>query len=228
MQKLLAIFSLFIVFGLPAMAQDIPVQEAPKPEATKPSAKKKKPQMPTPKFEFDAGYTYRSYSPPLASRFGMNGWNGDIVYNYNRWLGVVGDFTGTYKDQGFTGKSSIYTFMAGPRVYMFGHRHRLIPYGQFLFGAGHEIVNLPLNGGFAATTRTSNGYAYAGGAGIEYRFAKHWTARVFEFDYEKTHFSDLLFLAGNPLESNCRNRLPLGRKARTKEMIPRFPSRRKD
>jgi len=205
MQKLPALFALFIIFGLPAMAQDIPVQETPKPEATKPaSSKKKKPQVPVPKFEFDAGYTFRSFYPPGSPRFGMNGWNGDIVYNYNRWLGVVGDFTGTYKDQGLNGKTSIYTFMAGPRVYLFGHRHRIIPYGQFLFGAGHEILNLPFNGGFPATTRTSTAYGYAGGAGIEYRFAKHWTVRVFEFDYEKTHFSDLQFLTGNPLESNYR------------------------
>ena len=206
MQKLLALFGLLILFGLPAMAQDIPVQETPKPEAPKTttSKKKKKPPVPTPKFEFGAGYTYRSFAAPTAPKFGMNGWNAEFGYNRRSWLGFVGDATGTYKDQGVNGKTSIYTFMGGPRIYPFTHRHKLIPYGQFIIGYGHEILSLPLTGGFPATTRTSNGYVFGGGGGVEYRFAKHWTARAIEFDYEKTHFSDLLFLTGSASEGNYR------------------------
>lgn len=205
MQKLLALFALLIFFGLPAMAQDIPVQEAPKPEEPKTTpSKKKKPEVPVPKFEFELGYTNRSFAAPTAPRFGMSGWNGDLVYNRYRWLSIVGDSTGTYNGQGVNGRTSIYTLMGGPRVYMLGHRHKLIPYGQFTIGYGGEILKLPLTGGFPATTRSSTGYAYAGGGGIEYRLKKHWAVRVVEFDYEKTHFNDLLFLTGSASEGNYR------------------------
>jgi len=203
MQKVLALFALFLFFGLPAKGQEIPVQEAPKPEAAKPSGKKKKPPVPTPKFEVNGGFLYRSYASPSVPRYGMNGWTVGIDYNRYRWIGLVGDFTGTYKNQGVDGDTSIYTFMGGPRVFIFGHRHRLIPYGQFLFGYGYENVSFPLNGGFPATSRTSSGYGYAGGAGVDYRFAKHWNFRI-EFDYEKTHFSDIIFFTGGNSEGNYR------------------------
>jgi hypothetical protein len=204
MRKLLALFGLLIFFGMAARAQEIPVQEAPKPEATKPSKKKKKPEVPTPKFEFDAGYTYRLYKAPSGPKFGMSGWNATLDYNRYRWISLVGELTGTYRSENTQGYDSIYSGMAGPRVYFLGHRHRLTPYGQFTIGYGALILSLPLAGGFPATTRTTSAYAYAGAAGIEYRYKKHWSLRVLEFDYEKTHFDDILFKTGAPPESNYR------------------------
>jgi hypothetical protein len=65
-------------------------------------------------------------------------------------------------------------------------------------------LSLPLTGGFPAVTRSSTKYAFAGGGGLEYRYRKHWSFRLFEFDFEKTHFNDLLFETGSPPESNYR------------------------
>jgi len=203
MRKLVALFGLIVVFGVGARAQEIPVQEAPKPEAPPPK-KKKKPEVPVPKFEFGAGYTYRNYSAPSGPSFGMNGFYASLDYNRYRWLSLVGDVTGSYADQGIEGNNSMYTYMFGPRVYFLGHRHRITPYGVFTAGAGTLLLNLPLNGGFPATSRSSTAWAFAGGVGIEYRYRKHWSIRAFEFDYEKTHFNDILFETGSPPESNYR------------------------
>jgi opacity protein-like surface antigen len=215
MQKLLGLFAVIILFTLPARAQDSTTQEAQKePEKKQETPKeegkpeealeKQKPQQITPKYELEGGYTYRSFYPPNAPRFGMNGWNATFDYNWKHWIGFVVDGTGTHKDKGLDGKTSIYTFLVGPRIYPFGHRHRLIPFGGFLLGAGHETLNIPSQGGFPQKTFTSTAYAWAVGGGLDVRVTKHWAVRVIEFDYEKTRFTDFTNVAINPSESNRR------------------------
>jgi opacity protein-like surface antigen len=200
MRKLPGLLVAILVLILPAMAQEKSTQQAPAQESTE----KEKPQQPTFKYELEGGYTYRSYYPPSAARFGMNGWNATLDYNWKHWMGFVADATGTYKDQGAFGKSSIYTLMVGPRVHPFGHRHRLTPFGQFLIGAGYDRQQIPNNGGFNPKTNTSTAYVWAAGGGIDVRVTKRWAVRAFEYDYEKTHFSDFLKIVANPSESNRR------------------------
>ena len=200
MQKWLGIVGAIIIFAVPALAQEAPKQETPSQEAPE----KEKPPRPSPKYELEGGYTYRSFYPPSAPRFGMNGWNATLDYNWKHWLGLVADGTGTYKDQGVIGNTAIYTLMAGPRGYFFGHRHRLIPFGQVLFGVGYERQHIPLNGGFSPKTNTSTAWVWAGGGGVDVRVTTHWAVRAFEFDYEKTHFSDFSGAVLNPAESNRR------------------------
>jgi hypothetical protein len=219
MQKLLGLLAILIVFGPSARAQDSTVpeaqkepekkQEAPKQE-TKQEAKPEatlqveKPEQYTPKWELGAGYTYRSFYPPSAPRFSMNGANGTLVYNWKHWLSFMADATGTFKNQGVNGKTSIYTLMIGPRFYPFGHRHRLIPYGHFLYGAGGEILNIPAEGGFPQTTFTSVAKGWALGGGLEVRYKQHWVIQLIEFDYEKTYFEDFSKTVLSPTESNRR------------------------
>jgi len=215
MQKLLGLFAVVILFTVPTRAQDSTTQEAQKEpekkqetqkEETKPeeAPEKEKPIQISPKYELAGGYTYRSFYPPNAARFGMNGWNGTFDYNWKHWIGFVIDATGSYKDHGLNGKTSIYTLLAGPRIYPFGHRHRLIPFGGFLMGAGHEILKIPAQGGFPQKTFTSTAYAWEAGGGLDIRYKTHWALRLIEFDYEKTRFADFTKLVTNPSESNRR------------------------
>ena len=106
MQKLLGLFAVLILFALPARAQDSTTQEAqkepekkqetPKEEAKPEEApEKQKPQRITPKYELEGGYTYRSFYPPNAPRFGMNGWNATFDYNWKHWISLIADGTGT-------------------------------------------------------------------------------------------------------------------------------------
>ncbi len=53
--------------------------------------------------------------------------------------------------------------------YPFGHRHKLIPYGQVLFGAGYNRLTFPLNSGFPETTFTSTAFAWTGGGGVQWK-----------------------------------------------------------
>jgi opacity protein-like surface antigen len=166
MKRLFGCFALLFVFSLPAKAQQ------------------------TPSYDVEGAYLFRSFYPTNAPRFGTNGWDAAVEHNVRRWLGVAGDFTGTYRDLGVNGKTQVYTFMAGPRIYPFGHRHKLIPYGQVLFGAGYDRLTFPLNSGFPQTTFTSAAFAWAGGGGVQMRVASKWAIRLVEFDYEQTRFSN--------------------------------------
>ncbi len=166
MKKLLGFFALLFIFTLPATAQQ------------------------TPSYDLEGGYLYRSFYPTNAPRFATNGWNVSLDHNFKNWIGITGDLSGTYGNQGVNGKSQIYTFMAGPRIYPFGHRHKLIPYGQVLFGAGYDRLTFPLNSGFPETTFTSTAFAWMGGGGVQVKIKPSWAIRLFEFDYEKTRFSN--------------------------------------
>jgi hypothetical protein len=74
--------------------------------------------------------------------------------------------------------------------YPFGHRHKLIRYGQVLFGAGYNRLTFPLNSGFPETTFTSTAFAWTGGGGVQWKIKPKWAVRLFEFDYEQTRFSN--------------------------------------
>ena len=137
MKKWFGLFALLFILTRPALAQQ------------------------TPAWDVEGAYLFRSFYPTNAPRFGTNGWNASLDHNLRKWIGVTGDFTGTYRNQGVNGDSQIYTFMVGPRIYFLGHRHRLIPYGQVLFGGGYDRLTFPLNAGFPKTTFTSGAYAWA-------------------------------------------------------------------
>jgi opacity protein-like surface antigen len=166
MKKWFGLFALLFIFTLPALAQQ------------------------TPAWDVEGAYLFRSFYPTNAPRFGTNGWNASLDHNLRKWIGVTGDFTGTYRNKGLNGDSQIYTFMIGPRIYPFGHRHKLVPYGQVLFGGGYDRLTFPLNAGFPKTTTTSGDFAWAGGGGVQLRINPKWALRLAEFDYEQTRFSN--------------------------------------
>ena len=72
-----------------------------------------------PTVEIFGGYQFTHLEPTLDA----NGWGAAVNGNFNRWLGVTADFSGTYKNS-----AHIYTYMFGPsftartgRVSAFGH-----------------------------------------------------------------------------------------------------------
>jgi opacity protein-like surface antigen len=54
--------------------------------------------------EVFAGYQFSHFDPSLNA----SGWNAAINGNVSRWLGITGDFSGTYKNGGH-----LYSFMGG-------------------------------------------------------------------------------------------------------------------
>jgi hypothetical protein len=159
---------------------------------------KAKPEPEAPTLEIGGGYTFLDYyAVSGGSGIKMNGWNATADYTIlKRWLSVAIDANGAYKNTGLNGKYSLYTLMAGPRFYPFGHR-KFTPYGHFLFGDGYLRFTIPAQGGFPSTTQTSNAYAWAAGGGADVRWKQNWSIRIFQFDYVSTRFFNASPSQGN-------------------------------
>lgn len=154
MRKSFRVGALLAIFGLalPAMAQD----EAPKAEVY-------------------AGYDYARVND-LGTSFNFNGGSGQLAYNANHWLGIVGDLGGYYTSNGF--HAGIFSYLFGPRISLRG-RGKLTPFAQVLFGGARSIDNSPLNA-----------FAMTAGGGIEYRISEHFSIRPVQAEYWLTKFTD--------------------------------------
>ena len=162
MKKLLGLLVVVFVFSLPTFAQD--------------------------KIEVGAGYAFRSFdqdiSPP-SFRVNMNGFDVNATYNLNGWLGITGDVVGTYANQGENGNNTLYSFMAGPRIYPFGH-HRIAPYVQAEFGGAHYTLYIPPSGG-GPYTDTERGFAWSAGGGVDIFVTRHIGLKG-QAEFEQTSF----------------------------------------
>lgn len=209
MNKVMVLLALLALLTFPAMAQDAsspaPAQDKSAPEANpqeKPENKKpaKKDWGPeTPRYDITGAYSLLSYYPPTSPRIKMNGFDASLDYNlFRRWLAVAIDVSGNFKNSVITTttqpvtvnkfSTSVYTFMAGPRIYPFGHAHKLILYGEALFGGGYTRVFHPASAGFGSFTQSDTAPAFGGGGGIDYRLSRHWEIRIIEGDFEETRF----------------------------------------
>jgi hypothetical protein len=158
MKKLLGLFAVLFLFGLPTFAQDT--------------------------FEVGAGYAFRSFDQTIAQpsfRVNMNGFDVNGAFHLNGWLGVAGDVVGTYANQGVSGDNTLYSYMAGPRVYPFGH-HRIAPYVQAEFGGAHYIFQVP-----GSPNLTQDGFAWAAGGGIDVFLGRHLGLKG-QAQFEQTRF----------------------------------------
>jgi hypothetical protein len=199
-RKLVAAIALFFICGFAAMAQEQPAQEQQQTEAQKRREERRRREEESrkvPVYDVSGAFLYRSYYPsfPATARFDMVGWDGSADYSlFRRWLSIAGEVNGTYGDQTVNispvekAKTGLYTFAAGPRVYPFGHAHKLTVYAHGLFGGGYVHVSIPPIGGFNAETRTDTSRVLIGGAGLTWRFRPHWDIRVIQLDYEATRF----------------------------------------
>lgn len=103
--------------------------------------------IPVPVAEVSAGYTFMRDLNDFHDWDGTNfpaGWYTSGAFNVTRWMGLVGEAAGSYKNNMFSSnfegaKASVdgrvYTFMGGPRF--FYKRGRISPHLQMLVGATH-------------------------------------------------------------------------------------------
>lgn len=106
---------------------------------------------PVPAVELSGGYTFLRDGLKEGTNFPA-GWYASNTVNLNRWFGLVGEVTGSYKSiltpvsgLNVSTNASEYTFMGGPRFA--AKAGRLMPFGQFLAGAAHlrASVDMPLD-----------------------------------------------------------------------------------
>jgi hypothetical protein len=108
------------------------------------------------------------------------------TYDLTSRLGIEGDlhFTGMIAP-GQIGES---TYLIGPR-YVVNHK-RLSPYAKVLFGIGQLDLQFP----GSSHTKTSY-FAYALGAGLDFKVIRSINVRVFDFEYQQWSYEHGL----NPL-----------------------------
>ena len=135
-----------------------------------------------PRGQVFGGYSYLSVDTSgLSGRKSLNGWNGQGSVNFNKWLGITGDFGGYYGSPNHVTLHD-YSFLFGPTLtYRTEH---VAPFFHALFGGNH--IN-------ASTTGASGGntaFAMAFGGGLDLPVGEHFGVRLAQVDWLRTqHFS---------------------------------------
>jgi hypothetical protein len=150
------------------------------------------------KVEIFGGYTYTRFNinayvsgfPPSSTYIG-NGGGGNLEYNANRWLGLVGDFTGYYVGTTSTAYGGAFSYMFGPRVNF--RRGRVTPFVQTLFGGIVTTSGIGQPG-------PVNSFAMTAGGGVDFKVSRHFAIRPVQAEYFLTKISDGL----NNRQNNSR------------------------
>ena len=125
-------------------------------------------QQETPSVEVFGGYQFSHFTPSINA----NGWNTAVTGNVNRWFGITGDVSGSYKNGGH-----MYTYMVGPTLS--ARTERVTPFVHALFGGASA------GGG----GETANAFAMAFGGGLDVNAGNHLAWRMVQADW-------LLFRSG--------------------------------
>lgn len=146
-----------------------------------------KAQDDSPRFEAYAGYDYTRFNatnditfvPPSQSVNG-NGGSGQLEFNVNRWLGIVGDLTGyAVARNGFATTHEI-SYLFGPRVNF--RRGKLTPFAQVLLGAVWASDAIVLG--------SKTAFGMTAGGGIDFTVSRHIAIRPVQAEYFLTKFPD--------------------------------------
>ncbi len=189
MRRIVALGGLLLLWIAPAIAQDAPAATQDQSvQAPVPQAPVKKVPPVTPRYEISGGYTLRSNYQPEQTKPYFNGFYASFDRNIFHWLGAEAEFTRTSKNQGvILGDSRVYTFLAGPTLYPFGHR-KVTLFGHALVGIGRESITYAPFAGAGMQTTTKNVRAWEVGGGLDWNRWHHWSIRLIEGDLGGANF----------------------------------------
>lgn len=166
-----------------------------------------RPDFGTPRAELFFGYSYLRAVPAPADgnrMMWLNGGSTSIAFNFNRHLGIVGDFGGfddsKFRIAGTGGSSSVvvdssgtaYTYLLGPRL-SFRNHERITPFVQALFGGVHasEVTASSACTGAGCTVLPSeNKFAMTAGGGLDLKLSQHFALRLIQAEYLMTRFDN--------------------------------------
>jgi len=184
---------------LPEAAAAQTVVEAPAPRARHPE---------TPKVEVFLGYSRfgtGSNNTVQGNRMvGLNGGSASVAFNFNRYLGIVGDFggyddsqlqlTGTGANQPLVVNSSgtAYTYLFGPRL-SYRNQTRFTPFAQVLAGGVHASAVTVNNcaGAGCMVLPVQSSFAFTGGGGLDLRLTHRISIRAVQAEYMLTRFQSV-------------------------------------
>jgi opacity protein-like surface antigen len=160
-----------------------------------------------PKIELFLGYSYLRAVPANANGnrlVWLNGGSTSLAFNFNRYLGIVGDFGG-FNDSRLqlTGAGvpstvvdsdgTVFTYLLGPR-FSYRKYSRITPFAQVLFGGIHAS-DVELSSGCVGAGCTvvpsENSFALTAGGGLDFRLHHHIALRLIQAEYLMTRFDDL-------------------------------------
>jgi outer membrane protein OmpA-like peptidoglycan-associated protein/opacity protein-like surface antigen len=166
------------------------------------------PNAGTPKVELFVGYSYLRAVPTLADGNRMvwlNGGSTSIAFNFNRHLGIVGDFggfddseirlagTGTNSSSVVDSSGTAYTYLFGPRL-SFRNHERITPFAQVLFGGIHAsevTLSSGCTGAGCTVLPAENSFAMTAGGGFDLKVSHHLAIRIIQAEYLMTRFENL-------------------------------------
>ncbi len=139
------------------------------------------------RLELYGGYNYVRFNinanvsgQPPSQSFNGNGGGGELVYNVNHWLGVLGDVSGVWATNP-TSQGAAIPYLFGPRV---SFRHGVVtPFAQVLVGG------VATSSGIEQTGWQSH-FAMAAGGGIDVKVSKHFSLRPIQAEYFMIKISD--------------------------------------
>jgi hypothetical protein len=111
--------------------------------------------------------------------YNASGGGGQLEYNPNAWLGVVGDLAGYVATDHGTPVAGAFTYLFGPRVNL--RRSRVTPFAQVLLG------------GMAATSEighpgAANHFAMTAGGGLDVQVSRIVSIRPVQAEYLMTRY----------------------------------------
>jgi hypothetical protein len=118
-----------------------------------------------PKVDVFGGFSYmRADTVVSGSPINLYGGSGSVAYNFNQWLGIVGNVGYYHANDAAANRLGldIWSYQAGPRVSLRKH-DPLVPFAQVLFGAGHaggSLYTRSLGGGLAPIGRKQRVRSY--------------------------------------------------------------------
>ncbi|MGD0425340.1 MAG: outer membrane beta-barrel protein [Candidatus Acidiferrales bacterium] len=142
----------------------------------------------TSQLEAYGGYDYVRFNintnypgaPPSAS-YNASGGGGQLEYNANNWLGIVGNLDGYYVSKNSTALAGAFSYLSGPRFNW--RRGRIAPYAQLLLGGLAATSGIGHSG-------TTNAFAMAAGGGMDFKLSKLISIRPIQAEYYLTKFPD--------------------------------------
>ena len=153
----------------------------------------------TPKLDVFAGYSYVRENPATTGvrSFSLNGGSAQGIYHINDWLSGVADFGGYHNGNilGTGAEGTLSTYLFGPRV-SYRSFHRILPFGEALFGVAHVGANVVGN------TASRNTFGMALGGGVDYRLNNRFSIRPLQVDYLLTRFQEGVTTTGGRQNQN--------------------------
>ena len=131
----------------------------------------------TPEEEVFGGYSYLRANPGSGFK-GSNasGWNASAAWNWNKWLGVKGDFSGHYCCSGNGEKK--HDFLFGPQITFRRNAVNFFVHG--LVGVSHG----------SAPAFSDTVLAWAGGGGVDLRLNERFSVRIAQVDFLRTNYAN--------------------------------------